>query len=83
MGFILRQIPNAVLSWRLTVIREVIFSGFQLDLYTSEERAFAYFYVAQTIEKHISCLEQLIGIVPAGLCECGLSSRLVLIVSCR
>ncbi|KAL4265808.1 MAK10 family protein [Pleurotus pulmonarius] len=66
VGFILRQIPNAVLSWRLSVIREVIFSGFQLDLYTSEERAFAYLYAAQTMEKHISCLEQLSGIVPAG-----------------
>ncbi|KDQ34122.1 hypothetical protein PLEOSDRAFT_1052887 [Pleurotus ostreatus PC15] len=65
-GLILRQIPNAVLSWRLAVIREVIFSGFQLDLYTSEERAFAYLFAVQTIEKHISCLEQLSGVVPAG-----------------
>lgn len=76
---ILRQIPNAVLSWRLAVIREVIFSGFQLDLYTSEERAFAYLFAVQTIEKHISCLEQLSGVVPAGLFEHGPSYRLDLI----
>ncbi|KAG0694642.1 Mak10 subunit, NatC N-terminal acetyltransferase-domain-containing protein [Suillus ampliporus] len=50
----------AVLMYRLSVIREVVLSGFQLSLYTNEERVFAYWYVVQVLEMHLSCIDQLI-----------------------
>ncbi|KAG2073488.1 Mak10-domain-containing protein [Suillus decipiens] len=49
----------AVLMYRLSVIREVVLSGFQLSLYTNEERVFAYWYVVQVLEMHLSCIDQL------------------------
>jgi hypothetical protein len=48
-----------VLMYRLSVIREVVLSGFQLSLYTNEERVFAYWYVVQVLEMHLSCIDQL------------------------
>lgn len=45
--------------YRLSVIREVVLSGFQLSLHTNEERVFAYWYVVQVIEMHLSCIDQL------------------------
>ncbi|KAG6916900.1 hypothetical protein DXG01_004733 [Tephrocybe rancida] len=54
------HIPKVPLLWRLSSIREVIFSGFQLELFSSEERPFAYFYVTQVIEEHLSNLDDLL-----------------------
>jgi hypothetical protein len=48
-----------VLMYRLSVIREVVLSGFQLSLYTNEERVFAYWYVVQVLEMHLACIDQL------------------------
>jgi len=45
--------------YRLSVIREVVLSGFQLSLYTHEERVFAYWYIMQVLEMHLSCIDQL------------------------
>ncbi|KAG1736921.1 Mak10 subunit, NatC N-terminal acetyltransferase-domain-containing protein [Suillus paluster] len=54
-----RRAKMAVLMYRLSVIREVILSGFQLSLYTNEERVFAYWYVVQVLEMHLACIDQL------------------------
>ncbi|KAJ8591458.1 Mak10-domain-containing protein [Rhizopogon salebrosus TDB-379] len=54
-----RRVRIAVLMYRLSVIREVVLSGFQLSLYTNEERVFAYWYVVQVLEMHLACIDQL------------------------
>ncbi|KAF5387015.1 hypothetical protein D9615_002044 [Tricholomella constricta] len=61
---IVMQLPNVALIWRLSAIREVIFSAFQLELYSLEERPFAYWYAAQVLEEHLSCLDNLLDVVP-------------------
>ncbi|EIW85641.1 Mak10-domain-containing protein [Coniophora puteana RWD-64-598 SS2] len=43
------QVSRLALSYRLSIIREIIFSGFQLELYNAEERVFAYWYAVQVI----------------------------------
>lgn len=63
---IIKQIPSAALLWRLSTVREVIFSGFQLELYTSEEKPFAYWYAVQVIDSHLSCLDSLLLVVEKG-----------------
>lgn len=57
------QVP---LLLRLESIREVVFSGFQLDLYTMEERGFAYWYCAEVLQQHITILGRIIEAVPGG-----------------
>ncbi|KAF8061759.1 Mak10 subunit, NatC N-terminal acetyltransferase-domain-containing protein [Lyophyllum atratum] len=57
-------LPKVALIWRLSAIREVVFSGFQLDLFSSEERPFAYWYAARVLEEHLSCLDDLLNVVP-------------------
>jgi len=61
---IVMQLPNAVLVWRLSAIREVILSGFQLELFALEERPVAYWYGVQVLDAHLSCLDDLLKIVP-------------------
>jgi N-alpha-acetyltransferase 35, NatC auxiliary subunit len=68
-------LPKAALACRLTIIREVIFSGFQLELYTAEERIFAYWYATQILETHLSCLDSMIAVVPHGE-QCALALRI-------
>jgi hypothetical protein len=48
------------------MLREVIFSGFQLELYTAEERVFAYWYATQVIESHLSCIDNIMTATPQG-----------------
>ncbi|KIM87338.1 hypothetical protein PILCRDRAFT_63658, partial [Piloderma croceum F 1598] len=57
------RVSDAALLWRLTIVREVLLSGFQLELYTMEEKAFAYWYVTQVIEEHLCCLDDWIPAV--------------------
>ncbi|KAJ7184549.1 Mak10 subunit, NatC N-terminal acetyltransferase-domain-containing protein [Mycena filopes] len=67
---VMRHIPACALVWRLSVIREVVLSGFQLELYTSEEKPFAYWYASQVIDAHLACLDDMLLAVepdcPAG-----------------
>jgi hypothetical protein len=60
-------VPQIPALWRLTSIREVVLSGFQLELYTMEERAFAYWYTAQVLEDHIDCLNNIQAVVSRGI----------------
>ncbi|KAF7298377.1 hypothetical protein MKEN_01362300 [Mycena kentingensis (nom. inval.)] len=57
---IMAHLPGCVLFWRLSVIRDLVFSGFQLELYAAEERAFAYWYLSQVIDTHLACLDDLL-----------------------
>lgn len=61
-----RRARVAVLMYRLSTIREVVLSGFQLSLYTNEERVFAYWYVSQVLEMHLSCIDQLMPGMSSG-----------------
>ncbi|PFH53575.1 hypothetical protein AMATHDRAFT_73372 [Amanita thiersii Skay4041] len=60
---ILLRLPTVVLYWKLSTIREVIFSGFQLELYSPEETPFAYWYATQVIEAQLECLDDLCSVV--------------------
>ena len=65
-GQLLAQLPNVALLWRLSIVREVVLSGFQLELYAQEERSFAYWYAAQVMEAHLQCLDSLLPMAQAG-----------------
>lgn len=54
------------LLWRLSIVREVILSGFQLELYGPEEKSFAYWYAVEVIDAHLSCLDNLTSIIREG-----------------
>ena len=56
--------PLAILHWRALIIRDIILSGFELDLYTDEERVFAYWYLSKALGVHESNVRELLGIVP-------------------
>ncbi|KAF8875691.1 Mak10 subunit, NatC N-terminal acetyltransferase-domain-containing protein [Infundibulicybe gibba] len=57
---VMAYIPACALLWRLTAIREVIFSGFQLELYGVWEKPFAYWYAARVMEAHLTMLDRLL-----------------------
>jgi hypothetical protein len=56
---ILAYLPDIALLWRLSIIREIVLSGFQLDLYLGEEIPFAYWYSAKVIDEHLKCLDNI------------------------
>jgi len=57
------HLPTVALIWRLSSIREVVFSGFQLDLFSQEERPIAYWHLTQVLDTHLICLDALLGVV--------------------
>jgi hypothetical protein len=65
------QLPNVVLLWRLSAIREVILSGFQLELFSLEEKPVAYLYATQVLDTHLDCLDNLLRVVPKGTLQTG------------
>jgi len=67
-GHLLTRLPDIALLWRLPIVREVVLSGFQLDLYSEDERAFAYWYSVRIMEEHLDCLDNLLlGVSEGGL----------------
>lgn len=56
--------------WQISVAREIILSGFQQELYTTNERPVAYWYTAQVLRIHLLLLEMLRKIVPEGMYGC-------------
>ncbi|KAF7324457.1 hypothetical protein MSAN_02517700 [Mycena sanguinolenta] len=65
---VMKHLPACALVWRLSVIREVVLSGFQLELYTSEEKPFAYWYASQVMDAHLACLDaMLLAVEPDSL----------------
>lgn len=63
---LITHLPDVVLLWRLSVVREVILSGFQLELYSREEKSFAYWYAVEVVDAHLSCLDNLTSVVQEG-----------------
>ena len=57
---------NAVLLWRLSIIREVLLSGFQLELYVEDEKSFVYWELSRLAHEHLSTLNALEPVVPKG-----------------
>lgn len=58
------RLRPVVLMYRFETIREVILSGFQLALYSANERPFAYWYLAQVLEQHLACFDEIIEVLP-------------------
>ena len=57
------------------MIREVVFSGAQLPLYSAEERVFAYWYPAQVIGMQVARMDELVpGLQGPALEEYGLQT---------
>lgn len=54
---IIAKLQHVVLAHRYEIICEVVLSGFQLSLYSSNERPFAYWYLAQVLELYLPSLE--------------------------
>ncbi|KAF8959765.1 Mak10 subunit, NatC N-terminal acetyltransferase-domain-containing protein [Flammula alnicola] len=65
-GHLMTQLPVVALLWRLSIVREVVLSGFQLELYAKEERSFAYWYAVQVIDAHLNCLDNVLHVVQEG-----------------
>ncbi|KAH9890498.1 Mak10-domain-containing protein [Cubamyces lactineus] len=61
---ILRALPQAAQLRRLSTSREIILSGFQQELYASEEKPIAYWYLTRILDVHIGCIEDLLPIMP-------------------
>jgi hypothetical protein len=59
-------IPKAMLLWRLSIIKEVLLSGFQLELYVEEEKSLVYWELSQVIHEHLSILDSLERVIPKG-----------------
>lgn len=59
-------IPDVAFHERLLVTREVVLSGFQLDLYSNDEKTAAYWYAAEVLAADKECLERLLSVVSHG-----------------
>ena len=55
-----------MLLWRLSIIREVLLSGFQLELYVEDEKSFVYWELSRVAYEHLSTLNALEPVVPKG-----------------
>jgi hypothetical protein len=55
-----------VLSWRLSIIREVLLSGFQLELYVDDEKSFVYWELSHVAHEHLATLNSLEPVIPKG-----------------
>jgi len=55
-----------MLLWRLSIIEEVLLSGFQLELYVEDEKSFVYWELNQVIHKHLSILDSLGRVISKG-----------------
>ena len=54
---ILAYLPDVALIWRFSIIREIVLSGFQLELYLGDEIPFAYWYAAKITDEHLRSLD--------------------------
>ena len=48
------------------MLRDIILSGFELELYMHDERPFAYWYLAQISQLHVSVVGDVIENLPEG-----------------
>ena len=59
--------PNAAIAWRVSIVRDVVLSGLQSDLYTIDQRAFAYWYLTRVIDEHLNFLRDVFPTVSRGV----------------
>ena len=55
-----------MLLWRLSIIREVLLSGFRLELYVEDEKSFVYWELSRVIHEHLATLDALEPVIPKG-----------------
>ncbi len=55
-----------MLLWRLSIIREVFLSGFQLELYVEDEKPFVYWELSHVAHEHLATLDLLEPVIPKG-----------------
>ena len=55
-----------MLLWRLSIIREVLLSGFQLELYVDDEKSFVYWELSHVAHEHLATLNSLEPVIPKG-----------------
>ncbi|KAI6097755.1 hypothetical protein EDD16DRAFT_587142 [Pisolithus croceorrhizus] len=54
---------SVVLMRRLERVSDIVLSGFQLSLYSVNERPLAYWYLARAPEQHLTCLDEIIEVL--------------------
>ncbi|KAI6124048.1 Mak10 subunit, NatC N-terminal acetyltransferase-domain-containing protein, partial [Pisolithus croceorrhizus] len=54
---VVARLRPVVLTRRLETISDIVLSGFQLSLYSVNERPLAYWYLARVLEQHLTCLD--------------------------
>lgn len=64
---ILQCIPFSILHWRISCVCAIILTGFELELYSDDERPFAYWYLSEVCGFHDKVLQQLLGHVSLGM----------------
>ena len=62
----MHAVLNVIMIWRLRIIVEVIFAGFQLDLYVADELPFAYWYASHVIESQLAVIGDIAPVIPKG-----------------
>ncbi|KAI0034972.1 Mak10 subunit, NatC N-terminal acetyltransferase-domain-containing protein [Vararia minispora EC-137] len=62
----LRNVPRVALMWRLECLREIVFSGFKLELYAPSERPFAYWYLCRILSDHLFILDTIDPMISSG-----------------
>ncbi|KAI6135256.1 hypothetical protein EDD17DRAFT_1882023, partial [Pisolithus thermaeus] len=61
---VVTRLRSVVLMRRLETISDIVLSGFQLSLYSVNERPSAYWYLARVLEQHLTCLDEIIEALP-------------------
>ncbi|OCB91093.1 hypothetical protein A7U60_g1658 [Sanghuangporus baumii] len=61
---VLKCIPLAILHWRAGIARDIVLSGFELELHAPDERPFAYWYLSEILQTHEEVLKELLSAVP-------------------
>jgi hypothetical protein len=73
----MRNIPMIALTWRLHCLREIVLSGFKLELYAQYEKSFAYWYLCRIISDHLAILDKIEPVMPPGVCLLRLAQNFV------
>ena len=55
-----------MLLWRLSIIREVLLSGFHLELYVDDEKSFVYWELSHVAHEHLATLSSIEPVIPKG-----------------
>ncbi|KAI6099194.1 hypothetical protein EDD16DRAFT_533325 [Pisolithus croceorrhizus] len=61
---VVTRLRHVVLMRRLETISDIVLSGFQLSLYSVNERPLAYWYLTRVLEQHLACLDEIIEVPP-------------------